>query len=89
MLPVDHPLYLADKAANWSTSRYVDEVFLPQSRELNSKYQPDLIWSDGDWEQPSSYWKSPELLAWLCQQPPRQAIFCPFVEPWSSDWLVL
>ena len=34
--------------------RYVDEVFIPQSKELNQLYKPDLIWSDGDWEANSS-----------------------------------
>ena len=53
LLGSDHPLYLADKAANFTTSRYVDEVYLPQSREINTKYRPDLIWSDGDWERTS------------------------------------
>ena len=49
-----HPLYLEDKANNFTTSRYVDEVFIPQSKELNQLYKPDLIWSDGDWEAHSS-----------------------------------
>ena len=46
----------------FAVAGYVDEVYLPQAREINSRYQPDLIWSDGDWEAPSSFWKSPELL---------------------------
>jgi alpha-L-fucosidase len=60
-----HPLYLADKASNFTTSRYVDEVYYPQAQYINRIYQPDLIWSDGDWEAPSTYWRSQELLAWL------------------------
>lgn len=60
-----HPLYLQDKANNFTTRRYVDEVYYPQAVEINTLYQPDLIWSDGDWEANSSYWRSPELLAWL------------------------
>ena len=31
-----HPLYLADKAAGYATSRYVDEVYLPQAKEINT-----------------------------------------------------
>ena len=42
----------------------MDEVYYPQAVELNKAYQPDLIWSDGDWEAPSTYWRSQELLAW-------------------------
>ena len=67
-----HPLWLADKAANLTTSRYVDEVYLPQAKDLNMKYKPDLIWSDGDWEANSSFWKSPELLAWLYNDSPNK-----------------
>ena len=31
-----HPLYLADKANAYATSRYVDEVYLPQAKEINT-----------------------------------------------------
>lgn len=79
-----HPLYLADKANNYSTSRYVDEVYLPQAKEINTLYKPDLIWSDGDWEANSSYWKSPELLAWLYNEAPnREQVIVN--DRWGSD----
>jgi alpha-L-fucosidase len=67
-----HPLYLQDKANGMQTSRYVDEVYLPQAKELNTRYSPDLIWSDGDWDANSSYWKSPEFLAWLYNDAPNR-----------------
>merc|ERR1712070_435015 len=66
-----HPLWLQDKKSGgdstrgYNTSRYVDEVLFPQSQELNKLYQPDLIFSDGSHDAPSSYWRSQELLAWL------------------------
>jgi len=67
-----HPLYLQDKANKYTTSRYVDEVYLPEAYEINKIYQPDLIWSDGDWEANSSYWKSCEFLAWLYNSSPNK-----------------
>jgi|ERR1712130_149041 len=67
-----HPLYLQDKANHFATSRYVDEVYLPEAREINNKYKPDLIWSDGDWEAPSTFWKSTEFLAWLYNDAPNK-----------------
>ena len=79
-----HPLYLADKANNYTTSRYVDEVYLPQAKEINTLYKPDLIWSDGDWEANSSYWKSPELLAWLYNDAPNKDTVV-VNDRWGSD----
>lgn len=60
-----HPLYLQDKANGFKTSRYVDEVMMPQIKRLVTEYEPDIVWSDGDWEATSDYWKSTEFLAWL------------------------
>ena len=79
-----HPLYLSDKASGYTTSRYVDEVYLPQAKEINALYKPDLIWSDGDWEANSSYWKSPELLAWLYNEAPNRETVV-VNDRWGSD----
>jgi alpha-L-fucosidase len=32
---------------------------------LVEKYKIEIVWSDGDWEADSQYWKSKEFLAWL------------------------
>ena len=40
------------------------EHFLPQVKELVTRYQPAILWGDGDWMVEDSFWKSRELLAW-------------------------
>jgi alpha-L-fucosidase len=54
-----NPLYQAD------LKRFVDEHFFPQFKDLVNRYEPSLIFADGEWEHPSDAWRSPELLAWL------------------------
>jgi alpha-L-fucosidase len=65
-----HPLYLQDKANGGKTQYYVDQILLPQLHDIVNTYKPEVIWSDGDWEMPDSYWKSKEFLAWLYNDSP-------------------
>ena len=78
-----HPLYVADAAANFTTSRYVDEVYWPQAKEINNLFQPDLLWSDGDVGD-SRWWRSTDLLAWLYNEAPnRESIVVN--DRWGTD----
>ncbi|HPW21867.1 MAG TPA: alpha-L-fucosidase [Vicinamibacterales bacterium] len=54
-----NPIWLYDKP------RYVREHMFPQFKDVVTRYQPSIIFSDGEWDLPSSEWKTPELLAWL------------------------
>ncbi|XP_035285167.1 tissue alpha-L-fucosidase-like [Anguilla anguilla] len=65
-----HPLYLSDKKSGFKTQEFVFNKLLPELHDLVTRYKPDLIWSDGDWEAPDSYWNSTEFLAWLYNDSP-------------------
>ncbi|HEV2710531.1 MAG TPA: alpha-L-fucosidase [Edaphobacter sp.] len=59
-----NPMWLSNKP------RFVREHTFPQFKDMVTRYQPDIIFSDGDWEIPSAEWHSPELLAWLFNESP-------------------
>jgi alpha-L-fucosidase len=59
-----NPLWLKDRA------RYVTEHMHPQFKDVVTRYQPSIIFSDGEWDMPSADWKSEELLAWLFNESP-------------------
>lgn len=59
-----NPLYHAD------VNRYVDQHMIPQMKDLVTRYEPDIVWTDGEWDHPSETWKSTEFLAWLFNESP-------------------
>jgi len=59
-----NPLYLQH------SERYVTEHMIPQMKDLVERYHPSILWTDGEWEQPSSFWKSTQFLAWLFNDSP-------------------
>ena len=59
-----NPLWKADQ------KRYANEHVWPQMNELINKYQPDVFWTDGDWDAPAETWRSQEFLAWLYNSSP-------------------
>lgn len=54
-----NPTYKSD------VNKYVDNHMVPQMKDLVTRYQPDVLWTDGEWDQSSDTWKSKEFLAWL------------------------
>jgi alpha-L-fucosidase len=59
-----NPLWLNNKPA------YVQEHMWPQMMELINTYQPDVFWTDGEWDAPAELWKSKEFLTWLFNESP-------------------
>jgi alpha-L-fucosidase len=50
--------------------KYVDDHMIPQMKDLVTRYEPDIFWTDGEWDHPSEKWKSTEFLAWLYNESP-------------------
>ena len=63
-----NPLYDEDKP------RYVDEVMIPQIKEIIENYEPDVFWPDGEWDHPDELWKSREILEWIYENSPNEEI---------------
>lgn len=59
-----NPLWKSNK------SKFATEHTWPQMKELINNYQPDVFWTDGDWEASDSVWKSKEFLTWLYNESP-------------------
>jgi len=67
--------YLSDSIIN--KYRIPDPLFIndhiyPQLQELVMKYEPAVIFSDGEWDKPDDYWRSTEFLAWLYNNSPNK-----------------
>jgi alpha-L-fucosidase len=60
-----NPLWLSgDRQA------FVERHLFPQFKDLVTRYRPSVIFSDGEWAEPSETWRSAELLAWLFNESP-------------------
>ncbi|WP_319592168.1 alpha-L-fucosidase [uncultured Draconibacterium sp.] len=56
--------------------KYVDDHMIPQMKDLVTSYEPDILWTDGEWDHPSEDWKSTEFLAWLYNESPVKDQVC-------------
>jgi alpha-L-fucosidase len=59
-----NPLYKQD------VNKYVGEHMLPQLKDLVMRYNPEIIWPDGEWDQSDTTWQSREFLTWLYNESP-------------------
>lgn len=59
-----NPLWQFDPA------RYARDHAMPQLYDLVQRYNPWVVWADGDWDATPEVWRSPEFLAWLYNESP-------------------
>ncbi len=73
-----NPTYKSD------LNSYVDNHMIPQMKDLVTRYTPDILWTDGEWDKPSKDWKSEPFLAWLYNESPvKQSIVVN--DRWGSE----
>jgi alpha-L-fucosidase len=65
LLEWSHPLYSRSTIGQW-----VDEHMIPQMKDLVQRYEPEIIFSDGEWDYSSDTLKSEGFLAWLYNESP-------------------
>jgi len=73
-----NPTYKSDFPA------YVNEHMIPQMKDLVTRYKPDILWTDGEWEKSSKEWKSEEFLSWLYNESPVKKDIV-VNDRWGSD----
>jgi len=81
-----NPLYLQDKKNKWSTRHFVDLKTLPELYDLVERYEPELVWSDGEWEASCDYWRAREFLNWYGAES-KVAETAVYNDRWGSDTL--
>ena len=66
-----NPLYLKNP------EEYALKHLHPMLRELVCKYEPATLFTDGEWDHPSSVWHSTEFLQWLYNDSPVRDFIVP------------
>ncbi len=59
-----NPLFVSD------VDLFVEKVYHPQLQDLVTRYRPEIIFADGEWDFGNDVWRSDELLAWLFDESP-------------------
>lgn len=49
-------------------NNFINEYLLPQAKEFIDKYDPDILWFDGEWDRPAAYYRTPEIVAYFYNQ---------------------
>ena len=73
-----NPLYLKDP------EEYALKHLLPMLKELIVKYEPNTLFTDGEWDHPSSVWHSTDFLTWLYNESPVKDFIVPN-DRWGSE----
>lgn len=65
LLEWNNPLYTSGNMEAWTTQHMI-----PQMKDLVTKYEPEIIFADGEWDYTSDKLKSTTFLTWLYNESP-------------------
>ena len=65
LLEWGNPLYSKESIGRW-----VAEMNMPQMKELVTRYEPEIVWTDGEWDFTDEELRSVDFLAWLYNESP-------------------
>ncbi len=65
LLEWSHPLYTKKTIHQW-----VEKHMIPQLKDLVMRYEPEILFADGEWDYPSDTLQSEAFLAWLYNESP-------------------
>lgn len=44
---------------------FIDELIVPQAKDFIDRYDPDILWFDGEWQRPAEYYRTPDIVAYF------------------------
>jgi alpha-L-fucosidase len=47
---------------------FIDDLILPQAIDYINRYDPDILWFDGEWQRPAEYYRTPDIVAYFYNQ---------------------
>lgn len=59
-----NPRHIWMQDADDDISDYVENYMIPQFKDLVSRYKPDAIFADGDWQNDASQFHAEEIISW-------------------------
>jgi len=47
---------------------FINDLIIPQAKDFIDKYDPDILWFDGEWQRPAEYYHTPDIVAYFYNQ---------------------
>jgi len=63
--PFDSTLHNRMLSGKIPVRNLISELIVPQAKEFIDKYDPDILWFDGEWQRPAEYYRTPEIVAYF------------------------